>query len=374
MSPSKNMQIIQMDSTKTQDTPYDYDSVGTYVFYMLVYIISFVLIRETPSLELFGFIIFLTINFIYNTNLLYDLFSYFSNTAGTTSFKLTNWQIFNFAVIVITVVLNVTSSIINGITLNRLYTKYTDTTPMKNDPKLQGIRPNLNPTNKKHLNDIEIIFICIVCMTAATTLNIYFEPKALLTAMYSLISGIYTSVFGDIVRMVFPFLLFIIGAILIDRLRRCHGVSELYKNTQLSYGFFLATCVIYFLRIIFDYTVLKKYTRDIYWADSIFDILKWLFSGLSILYAGFSIKEYDILAKMVRLNKCFSKGLPFYFISFAVLIVVLYAFTTINPNYLTKAIYYSITYIIPIVLLGLVSYLVYLSDDLAKLVRHEFIK
>lgn len=367
-----------MDATKlsnaVSDQPYNYDAIGTYVFYLLVYIISFVLVRETPSLELFGFIIFLFINFIYNTNLLYDLFAYFSETGNSNTFQLTNWQIFNFVVIVVSVVLNVTSSIINAVSLRRLYSKYTDTTPMKNDPKLEGIRPNLNPSDREKLNTIEILFICVVCMTAAISLNIYFEPKALFTTMFSLVSGVYASTFATIVRILFPILVFVVGAGLVSTLSSCHGVGELYKNTQLSFGFFIATGIIYLLKFAFDNLILKKYVRNIYWFDAIFDITKWLFSGLSILYAGFSIRDYDILAKMPRLNKCFEKGLKPYFISYAVFIVVLYAFTTLNPNYFTKAVYYSISYVFPIVVLALVSYLVYLSDDLAKLVRYEFVK
>lgn len=366
-----------MDTAPNSSAKY-YDTIGMYVFYFLVYIISFVLIRETPSLELFGFILFLCINLIYNSNLLYDLFSYFSGPSIPT-FQLTNWQIFNFVVLVVLVILNVTSSFINGITLQRLYKKYTDTSPMKNDPKKAGIRPNLSPSNREKLNVIEIIFICIVCMTAAISLNIYFEPKALISTMHSLISGIYFSTFGEIVRMLFPLLVFAIGAGLVDTLSKCHGVSELYKYVKLSYGFFVATGGIYLLKIIVDYWFLKKniqlFTRGWFgWLDALFDITKWIFSGLALLFAGYGIKEYDILAKMARPNKCFKKGLEPYFISYAVFIIVLYAFTTLNPNYLTKAIYYTIAYILPLLSVALTSYLVYLSDDLAKLVRHEFIK
>lgn len=363
-----------MDTAPNSSAKY-YDTIGIYVFYFLVYIISFVLIRETPALELFGFILFLCINLIYNSNLLYDLFSYFSGPSDPT-FRLTNWQIFNFVVLIILVVLNVTSSFINGITLQRLYKKYTDTSPLKNDPKKAGIRPNLSPSNREKLNVIEIIFICIVCMTAAISLNIYFEPRALISTMHSLISGIYFSSFGDIVRMIFPLIVFAVGAGLLDTLSKCHGVGELYKYVKLSYGFFVATGAIYLLKIIADYGFLKTYIRSFtrIWLDAGFDITKWIFSGLALLFAGYGIKEYDILAKMPRPNKCFKKGLEPYFISYAVFLVVLYAFTTINPNYLTKAIYYTIAYILPLLSVALTSYLVYLSDDLAKLVRHEFIK
>ena len=363
-----------MDTDPSSSAKY-YDTIGIYVFYLLVYIISFVLIRETPALELFGLIIFLCINLIYNSNLLYDLFSFFSGPSDPT-FQLTNWQIFNFVVLVVLVILNITSSIINGITLQRLYKKYTDTSPMQNDPKKAGIKANLSPSNRDKLNMIEIIFICIVCMTGAISLNIYFDSKSLIATMFSLLSNIYSSTFGEIVRILFPVLIFIIGSGLVNTLSKCHGVGELYKYTQLSYGFFLATGILYLLKIGIDYSVLKKFIQRFtyYSFDAIFDILKWIFSGFALLFTGFSIKEYDILAKMPRPNKCFKKGLEPYFISYAVFMIVLYSFTTLNPNHLTKAIYYSIAYIFPLLSVALTSYLVYLSDDLAKLVRHEFVK
>lgn len=304
------------------------------------------------------------------------MFSYFSDASPVSTFQLTNWQIFNFIVLVVVSVLNVTSSFINGVTLQRLYKKYTDTSPMQNDPKKAGIRQNLSRSNRDKLDAIEIIFICVVCMTGAISLNLFFEPRSLVSTMHYFISRIYSSLFGDMVRVLFPILIFAVGAGLIDTLYRCHGVGELSKYTRLSYGFFLATGAIYLLKIINDYGFLKKYVgfNIKYWIDAGFDILKWIFSGFAILFTGFSIKEYDILAKMPRPNKCFKKGLEPYFVSYAVFMVILYTFTTLNPHYFTKAIYYTIAYILPLLAVALTSYLVFLSDDLAKMVRHEYIK
>jgi hypothetical protein len=121
-----------------------------------------------------------------------------------------------------------------------------------------------------------------------------------------------------------------------------------------------------------DTPFLKRllYSSPLYW-DMFLDLAKWALSIAALVYASFSLKNF------MELNPeegRFKHDLRNLYVCFITFLIVLFALTIITPYQLSRIFEFIVQWLAPPALLGLTSYLVYITNLLSKLSTMQLIE
>jgi hypothetical protein len=342
-----------------------------YLFFAVAYLFSFIVMRETKHLQLLGLSIFFFINLIFSTYFAKDILGYLTRPT-----PITTEASINIVVLIISVAFNITSTIQSIFTMRKLHSSFGK----------KGIK--LDKHDKKKMDNMEIIFICVVCFLGATSLNAFFDPDQLFRTLYEFIRSIVTGPWSVYVKLLFPIICAGIGGRvydILDNRANCNteDILNFKKTFKTTYWILFAVILLLLLRIGIDYMFYQKSLRQlvhpigyrsipmIFGVDMFLDLAKWALMITGLVYAGFSIREFH---KLDSSTPCFKHNLKALYITFITFLMVLFAFTIITPYQLVSLFTFSVRYLVPPTLLGLSAYLVYLTNDLAKLAAKEVIK
>jgi hypothetical protein len=107
--------------------------------------------------------------------------------------------------------------------------------------------------------------------------------------------------------------------------------------------------------------------------DVIYLCAKYVFGFLGLLYAGFSIRDFDLIPKN---DPCLFRDahIKQLYIAFIVFLIILYSFNTLSASNITFAITNVMRYLVPPALLGLSSYLVFITDYFLKMAPKSIVQ
>jgi hypothetical protein len=100
--------------------------------------------------------------------------------------------------------------------------------------------------------------------------------------------------------------------------------------------------------------------------DVMYSMAKIAFGLTALVYAGYSIRDFRNIPET---DPCFFERTHIrqLYIAFIVFLIVLYAFSTFSASALTSIITFVMRYLVPPALLGLSSYLVFITNYFVKL-------
>lgn len=339
-----------------------------YLFFAIVFIISFVVMREFKHLELLGLSIFLFINLLFSFYLGKSLFGFL------TDINTTNEVLLNVVILIITIAFNIVSSVATIFSMTKLRSAFG-----KRNIKLAK-------TDRKHVDDTQIIFISLVCFIGAACLNVFFQPNELFQTMFETLRTITTHPMSIWIKILFPVILAGIGGRLYDNMdNRCKNpeIEDFKSNFKTTYWLLFGLVMLFLFRILIDVLFYRKNIRtlvnpfqfsfmpNLFGFDMFLDLAKWGLMISALVFSGFSIRDYHSLNKS---NHCVKKYITGLFIAFITMLMILFAITLVTPYQLTSIFTFIVRFLIPPTLLGLSAYLVYLTNDLAKMASKHVIK
>jgi len=173
-----------------------------YFFFIFVFILSFFFIN-IRSIEIFGLGLFFAVNLLFCTFMGKEL------TDGSVSSdgKTTEWLL-RYGTLIVSLVFSFVSSIMMIMTLTTLQSKFSE----------KGLPIEWSPTDRRKLDNAEIIFITITTFIGTTALYIYNSPEDVRKFTYNIFHTVLEGTAGNWLRVLFPIAIIGLGSALYGRL------------------------------------------------------------------------------------------------------------------------------------------------------------
>ena len=187
-----------------------------YFFFIFVFIVSFCLIN-IRTVELFGLFLFFAVNIIFCMFIGKDLINGSISTDG----KNTEWTL-NYGILIVSMVFSLVSSIMMVMTLFTLQGKFAE-----NNSAIEW-----SPTDRRKLDDAEIIFTTVTTFIGVVALYVYNTPEDVRKFTYNVFDnilngsgsdGVFDTILngsiGNWIRVLFPVVVIGLGSALYGRLQ-----------------------------------------------------------------------------------------------------------------------------------------------------------
>lgn len=335
-----------------------------YLYMFILFLISFILIDTSKTLELLGLGLLFAVNTIFTFSLGNDVLEFMSRATRQTWLNgLGTWSI------VIGLVLNFVSTVLMLITLTKLKTKF--------DVKGKPIK--LSPENRKEFTIFKHMLISSITLVAVVSLNIYFTADRLSTTLSTLLNNL-TDVSGSanttIIQILYVLVATGLFGALIDivyfKRKGDSALSNFKKNFEILFSMLIGLFSVTMGRVgisMYMRSNLEWFVNNAFGIDMIFDFLKWAFTIISIVFSAFLIDDF---IKIPDVGKVYKKWhFKEIFISFITFVLITLLTVFANTSYFLDLLLTIIKVLGPFAVIGVSSYLIFSSNKLMKLSRHE---
>ena len=335
-----------------------------YLYFFVLFLISFILIDTSKTLELLGLGLLFAVNAIFTFSLGNDVLEFMNRTSRQTWLNgLATWSI------IIGLVFNFVSTILMIITLNKLKTKF----------KVKGKPLSFSPENRKFFDVFKHMLISSITLVAVVSLNIYFTADRLSTTMSTLLNSL-TDVNGSanavLIQIVYVLVAFGLFGSLIDiiyfKRKDDDKLKPFKRNFEILFSMLIGLFAVVMGRVgisMYMRNHLEWFVNNAFGIDMVFDFLKWAFTVISIVFSGFLIDDF---IKIPDVGKVYKKWhFKEIFISFITFVLVTLTTVFANTSYFIDLLLVIIKLLGPFALMGVSAYLVFSSNKLSLMSRHE---
>lgn len=335
-----------------------------YLYFFILFLISFLLIVTSKTLELLGLGLLFVVNAVFTFSLGNDVLEFMSRASRQTWLNgLATWSI------IIGLVFNFVSTILMVITLNKLKTKFR----VKGKPlSFSGENRNLFDTFKY------LLFISIGLITMVST-NIYFTADRLSTSISTILNNltnINASANAVLIQIVYILVAVGLFGSLINIIYFKYKGDEKLKSFKSNFEV-LSSMLTGLFAVIMGRVGISLYMRqhlewfmnNAFGIDVVFDLLKWVFTAVSIVFSGLLVNDFINIDDVEKVyNKSHFKEI---FISFITFVLVTLTAVFANTSYFVDLLLLLIKILGPFALMGVSAYLIFSSNKLSLLSRHE---
>jgi hypothetical protein len=335
-----------------------------YLYMFVLFLISFILIDTSKTLELLGLGLLFAVNSIFTFSLGNDVLEFMSRASRQTWLNgLGTWSI------IIGLVFNFVSTILMLITLTKLKTKF--------DVKGKPIK--FSPENRKEFNVFKHMLISSITLVAVVSLNIYFTADKLSSTLGTLLNNLTdVSANANTMLILIAYILVAFGLFgaLIDILyfkrKNDDRLSKFKRNFEILFSMLIGLFSVTMGRVgisMYLRTNLEWFVNNAFGIDMLFDFLKWAFTVISIVFSGFLIDDFT---KIPDVGKVYKKWhFKEIFISFITFVLITLLTVFANTSYFLDLLLTIVKLLGPFAILGVSAYLIFSSNKLMKLSRHE---
>jgi hypothetical protein len=372
-------------------------------FFMFVFIVSFVLMLK-PEIELFGMGLFFTINILYGFITLNDVTNGTVNPTGTE-------QQAKIGILIAGIAFSFVATVFMIMTLTTLQSKFATNN--------SGIQ--LSRDNRKDFDNTKIIFITTTVMMGVVALYVYYSADEVRKFTYNIFNTILNWREVIWMRVLFPLAILGVGAALYGQLtldkiqvnkhpeKYCYpgrdSKMQSFRDNFIKCFWFLVSFVVLMLSrpfiessYMFGWLTGSSYAKrksrkpepELYdkptvepylygvnpgiklfgkilsrW-DIFYQCAVYALSIAGLVYASFTIRDFMEISPT---NNCLMKDayIRQLYIAFIFFVIVLYTINTLSAFQFTTLITSIMRYLAPPALLGLSSYLVYITNNFSKL-------
>ena len=360
-------------------------------FFAFVFIVSFVLMLK-PEVELFGLGLFFAINILFCIVTANDVtFGTFLQTDSEHSIKL--------VVLMIAIAFTFVSTIFMSMTIMTLHSKFEN-----NKTGIQFSQPN-----RRHFENAKILFITTTVFIGVVALYVYYSAEEVRKLTYLVFNSILNWKEVVWMRILFPLAILGVGVALYGQLMRdkilasdkptryCYpktnsSIQPFRENFIKTFWVLTAYVVLVLLRpfiessYVFGWITESSYAKGKTTAPYLYGVnpgiklfgvvwTRWdvfykaaviALSMVGLVYAGFTIRDYTAIPIT---NECLLKDTHIrqLYIAFIFFVITLYTLNTFSAFQLTTILTGVMRYFAPPTLIGVSSYLVYITTQFSKL-------
>jgi hypothetical protein len=335
-----------------------------YLYFFILFLISFILIDTSKTLELLGLGLLFAVNAIFTFSLGNDVLEFMNRASRQTWLNgLATWSI------IIGLVFNFVSTILMIITLNKLKTKY----------QVKGKPLKLSGDNRKFFNTFKYMLISSITLVAAVSLNIYFTADRLSTTMSTLLNSL-TDINGNantlIVQIAYALIATGLFGSLIDivyfKRKGDEKLKPFKRNFEILFSMLIGLFAVIMGRVgisMYMRNHLEWFVNNAFGIDMLFDLLKWGFTIVSIVFSAFLIDDF---IKIPDVDKVYKKWhFKEIFISFITFVLITLTTIFANTSYFIDLLLVLLKLLGPLALMGVSAYLIFASNKLSMMSRHE---